>query len=125
MMRDQKLWTWHLIAGLAIFVLLGLHMGIMHLDATLGVANPAGGHPVDWDNVFARSRSVGFALSYILLLGTALFHGLYGLRTIIVELGLGVGARGAVGKILLVLGIALFIIGSWAAWASYQLASAA
>jgi succinate dehydrogenase / fumarate reductase membrane anchor subunit len=125
MMRDQKLWTWHLIAGLAIFVLLGLHMSIMHLDASLGIANPAGGHPIDWTNVIARARSVGFALSYILLLGAALFHGLYGLRTIIFEVGLGTASRGAVGKALFALGIALFIIGTWAAWASYQLARAA
>lgn len=125
MMRDQKLWTWHLLAGLAIFVLLGLHMGIMHLDAALGIFNPADGHPIDWANVTARAQSLGFALTYVLLLGTALFHGLYGLRNIICELGLGPFARTAVSRTFLVLGIALFIIGSWAAWTSYQLASTA
>jgi succinate dehydrogenase/fumarate reductase cytochrome b subunit len=123
MMRDQTLWTWHLIAGLVILVLLGLHMGIMHLDTALGIFNPEGGHPIDWENVLARAQSLGFAISYILLLGAALFHGFYGLRNILLEAG--IGARRAVGRSLFVLGIALFLLGTWAAWASYQLASSA
>lgn len=125
MMRDQKLWTWHLMAGLAVLVLLSLHMGIMHLDAALGLFNPAGGHPVDWENVVARAQSLGFAMSYVLLLGAALFHGFYGLRNILFELGLGRAARTAVGRLLLIAGVALFFFGTWAAWTSYQVASAA
>jgi succinate dehydrogenase / fumarate reductase membrane anchor subunit len=125
MLRDQTLWTWHLIAGFVILVLLGLHMGIMHLDAALGIFNPAGDHPIDWENVAARSQSLGFAISYILLLGAALFHGFYGLRNIAFETGLGGGARRTVSWALLTLGIALFILGTWAAWTSYQIASSA
>ena len=124
MMRDQKLWTWHLIAGLLVFILLGLHMGIMHLDASLGIFNPADGHPIDWANVVARARAVGFTVTYVLLLGAALFHGLYGFRNILFELGLGSGPRSLTSRGLLVLGVALFILGTWAAWASYQLANA-
>ncbi len=56
-MRDQGLWTWHIISGLVILILLGLHMGIMHLDYVLGIFNPAGGHPIDWANVVARGKS--------------------------------------------------------------------
>mgnify|MGYP001823660378 CR=1 FL=1 len=123
MMRDQKLWTWHLMAGLVILVLLGLHMGIMHLDALLGIFNPADGHAIDWENVSARARSLGFAVSYILLLGAALFHGFYGLRNILFELGLEPAARRLASRSLLVLGIILFIFGTWAAWTSHQLAS--
>jgi len=86
MIRDRKLWTWHVAAGLMILVLLGLHMAIMHLDSLLGLFNPAGGQPIDWDNVLARSQSLFFTATYILLLGAALFHGLYGLRNILFEL---------------------------------------
>lgn len=125
MMRDQKLWTWHLLAGLVILVLLGLHMTIMHLDQALGIFNPASDHAVDWANVAARAGSLGFAVSYILLLGTALFHGLYGLRNILFETGLGASARRAVSLGLAALGVALFIFGTWAAWASFQLAAGA
>ena len=125
MIRDQKLWTWHLLAGLAVLVLLGLHMGIMHLDAALGLFNPAGGHPIDWENVIARAKSFGFAASYILLLGAALFHGFYGFRSILFELGLRPATKTAVSRILLAVGFALFLYGTWAAWASYQMATAA
>jgi succinate dehydrogenase / fumarate reductase membrane anchor subunit len=121
-MRDQSLWTWHLFAGLVILVLLTLHMAIMHLDALLGIFNTAGGHPIEWANVVARAQSVGFAVTYVLLLGAALFHGLYGLRNILFELGLGAGAKGAVSWVLMALGLALFVLGTWAAWAGYRLA---
>ena len=57
MIRDQKLWTWHLAAGLLILVLLGLHMAIMHLDAVLGLFNPAGGHPIDWAMLWLVARA--------------------------------------------------------------------
>ena len=124
-MRDQTLWTWHVIAGLVILVLLGLHMGIMHLDSALGIFNPEGGHAIDWENVTARAKSLGFAISYVVLLGAALFHGFYGFRNILFETGLGPAARKVVSRSLLALGVALFILGTWAAWASYQLASSA
>ena len=30
-MRETRYWTWHMLAGVVIFFLLGLHMLIMHL----------------------------------------------------------------------------------------------
>jgi len=122
MMRDQKLWTWHVLAGLVILVLLGLHMIVMHLDAIVGVLNPAGGTPVDWGNVVARAQSAFFAATYVLLLGAALFHGLYGLRNILFELNPPPGLKRAIGGLLLLVGLSLFVYGSWAAVESLRLA---
>jgi len=122
-MRDQKLWTWHLAAGAIILVLLGLHMTIMHLDALLGIFNPAGGHPIDWANVVARGQSLAFTLTYILLLGAALFHGLYGLRNILFELDPALPLKKALSWVLLLVGVGLFIFGTWAAWVGHQVAS--
>jgi len=124
MMRDQKLWTWHLAAGAVILILLGLHMGIMHLNAVLGIFNAPGTHPVDWANVVARGRSAAFMVSYILLLGAALFHGLYGLRNILIELDPARWLKRAIGVVLLVGGIGLFALGTWAAIAGFSLAKA-
>jgi len=124
MMRDSKLWTWHLAAGAVIFVFLGLHMAVMHLNTILGILNPAGGSPVDWANVVARAKSVFFAVTYVVLLGAALFHGLYGLRNILLELGPARWLRTAIGVVLLVGGIGLFVLGTWAAFASLALARA-
>ncbi len=122
-MRDQKLWTWHLAAGAIILFLLGLHMAIMHLDALLGIFNPAGGHPIDWANVVARGQSLAFTLTYVLLLGAALFHGLYGLRNILFELDPAPPLKKALSWVLILVGVGLFIFGTWAAWVGHQVAS--
>jgi succinate dehydrogenase / fumarate reductase membrane anchor subunit len=121
-MQDQKLWTWHLAAGLVILVLLGLHMAIMHLDAALGIFNPSGGHPIDWANVVARGQTVFFSVTYVLLLGVALFHGLYGLRNILLELAPGPGLKTVISWLLIIAGVALFVLGTWAAWAAHRVA---
>ena len=120
MIRDHKLWTWHIAAGILILVLLGLHMAIMHLDALLGIFNPYGGHPIDWQNVAARSQSLFFMVTYVLLLGAALFHGFYGLRNILFELDPAAPLRQSINWVLILVGLGLFIVGSWAAWTSFQ-----
>ena len=122
-MRDQTLWTWHLGAGALIAVLLGMHMGIMHLDVILGWFNPAGGHAIAWDNVVARAKSAGFMVSYVLLLGAALFHGFYGLRNILFELNPRRGLKQAITTVLILGGAFLFGLGTWSAIASFQQAA--
>ena len=104
-MRDRTLWTWHIGAGVVILVLLGLHMAIMHLDATLGIFSAAGGEPVEWESVAARAPSVFFTVTYVLLLGAALYHGLYGLRNILLELNPGAGLRRTINVGLLLVGV--------------------
>jgi succinate dehydrogenase hydrophobic anchor subunit len=121
-MREQKLWTWHLICGVVIAVFLGLHMVIMHLESTVGAFNPAGEHPVSWGNVMARGKSIFFLASYILLLGAALYHGLYGLRNILFELSPPAGLKKLFSALLLLGGLLLFGLGTWVAIMSFQLA---
>ncbi len=124
MTRDGKLWTWHVLAGVVIFVFLGLHMLIMHLDDVIRIAswNPAGGHPIDWANVVARGKMIFFPITYTVLLGAALFHGLYGLKNILFELNLGAAFKRTVALVLLLLGAGLFVYGTWAAFAATALA---
>jgi succinate dehydrogenase / fumarate reductase membrane anchor subunit len=109
-------------AGVVILVFLALHMIIMHLDASVGIFNPEGGHPIDWANVVARGKSLFFAVTYVVLLGAALFHGLYGLRNILFELNPPAGLRAALNWLLILGGVALFVVGTWAAWAGHTLA---
>jgi succinate dehydrogenase hydrophobic anchor subunit len=126
MMRDQKLWTWHLAAGVVILVFLGIHMTVMHLNIAIPLKglNPAGGHPIDWANVVARGKSTFFMVTYVVLLGAALFHGLYGLRNILFELDPAHWLKRTISAILLVGGIGLFVLGTWAAIAGSSLAKA-
>jgi succinate dehydrogenase / fumarate reductase membrane anchor subunit len=124
-MREQRLWAWHLGAGAVILVLLGLHMTVMHLDEIVRVCNPAPGKPVDWANVVARGKSLFFLVSYVILLGAALFHGFYGLRNILFELHPGTGVKKALNGLLVVAGLVLFVVGTWAAWAGFTVARGA
>ncbi len=114
-MRDRTLWTFHVAAGLVILLALGVHMAIMHLDATLGVFATPGAHPVDWASVVARTKAAAFTVTYVVMLGAALFHGLYGLRNILRELGPQPRLARAVDTGLSVLGLALFAFGTWVA----------
>ena len=121
-MRDQRLWTWHVLAGLVILALLGLHMAVMHLDTLLGWFNPDGMKPIAWASVIERARMGFFTVSYVVLLGAALFHGLYGLRNILFELGPGRALKGLISVVLALGGAGLFVFGAWAAWAAGALA---
>jgi succinate dehydrogenase hydrophobic anchor subunit len=122
--NNTRLWTWHIFSGLIILVLLGMHMVGMHLNDVLHLEsfNPAGENPIAWANVVARAREIGTVVVYILLLATALYHGFYGLRNILLELSPSEIMTGFINKFLLVAGIVLFVFGSWAAIASFNLA---
>jgi succinate dehydrogenase/fumarate reductase cytochrome b subunit len=117
-MRDRTLWTWHIGAGLVILVLLGLHMTIMHLSATLGFLGAADAEPTEWASVAARAGSLFFTVTYVVLLGAALYHGFYGFRNILMELNPGRTLRTVINVGLSVVGLALFVIGTWAALAA-------
>lgn len=120
-MRASTLWFWHIVAGAVILILLSVHMAIMHLNdimTFLGIHNES---PVDAASVFARSRQAFFMITYILLLGAALFHGLYGFRTIVLELTLSQRFEKVLTAVLVLAGLALFVYGTYAAIAIYQM----
>ena len=123
-MRETKYWTWHMAAGAVILVLLGLHMLIMHMGGITGWFSPRGGESVSMENSMARDGMLFFTVTYILLLGVALYHGLYGLRTILFELTLKPAAEKAVSVFLLIVGLGLFGLGTWAAIGAHALALA-
>ena len=118
-MREAQFWTWHVLAGVVILVLGGMHMITMHLDGLWGLFSPFGGSAIAWDNVAERSRQIIFPILYILLLGVALFHGFYGLRNILFELGCGKGVRSLINFVLVAGGLVLFAYGTWAAIAAH------
>ena len=113
-MRETAFWTWHMLAGVLILLLLGLHMTIMHLDVIMGWLLTLGGSPVAWDNVITRSKMVIFIVIYTLLLGAGLYHGLYGFRTILFELSPPKKLKAAINIVFWCSGLILFGIGTCA-----------
>lgn len=124
-MRETKFWTWHMAAGVVILFLLGLHMLIMHIGGITHLFAPFGGEAVSKSNSLFRDGRMFFTVSYILLLGVALYHGLYGLRTILFELTLSRVTEQVISAILLVLGLGLFGLGTWAAITVHAIANTA
>jgi succinate dehydrogenase / fumarate reductase membrane anchor subunit len=121
-MRETKYWTWHMAAGVVILFLLGLHMLIMHVGAITHLFVPYAGEAVSKSNSLFRDGKLFFTVTYILLLGVALYHGLYGLRTILFELTLKPAVEKVTTLVLLVAGLGLFGLGTWAAITVHALA---
>lgn len=119
-MRESRLWFWHILTAVVILLLLGLHMGTMHLSELLHKTGIGSGDPVGTAQVFERSRQAIYMVTYILLLGAGLFHGLYGLRSIFFELSLSKTIEKTIGGILAVAGIALFLYGGYVAVVVFQ-----
>lgn len=119
-MRETAYWTWFIIAAIVILIFAGLHMVVMHLSV-LGVFNPEGGAVTNWGNVAFRSQHQFLAFTYIILLGAALYHGLYGLRTIVFELGPKKSFQDTFTVLLWIVGLVLFAIGTYAAIAAKSL----
>jgi succinate dehydrogenase hydrophobic anchor subunit len=120
-MRESTLWFWHLIAGAVILALLGLHMAIMHLDNILIALGLQSADPIEAAVVFARSKQAFFMITYIVLLGAALYHGLYGLRTMLFELCSSKIWQKLLTWIFILGGLALFVYGAYVAIYLYNL----
>jgi succinate dehydrogenase/fumarate reductase cytochrome b subunit len=123
-MRETKYWTWHMAAGVVILFLLGLHMLIMHMGGITHLFAPHGGEAISKENSLFRDGRLFFTITYILLLGVALYHGLYGLRTILFELTLKPAAEKAITWVFLIAGLGLFGLGAWAAVTAHAIALA-
>jgi succinate dehydrogenase hydrophobic anchor subunit len=118
--NETRNWTWHIITAIVILVLLGLHMLVMHLDDLVGWFL-AGETAISWGSVLARSKSTFFATTYVVLLAAALYHGLYGLRTILLELSIGPRGQKALTVLFWIGGVGLFGLGTLGTIAAYAL----
>jgi succinate dehydrogenase / fumarate reductase membrane anchor subunit len=102
-----------------IFFLLSLHMLSTHIGGLTGVfVENRAEDAISPANSQARDASLFFTVTYIVLLAAALYHGLYGLRTILLELSLKPAVERAVTVVLVVVGIGILGFGAWAAIAA-------
>lgn len=111
-MRGTRLWMLSIGAALVVLVLLGIHMAMMHLDGLLASVVPAWAAPLRWPPTLARARSLAFSAGYLLLLTTALYHGFYGLRTLLLELDRGPAWERGITVACWLVGGALWAFGS-------------
>jgi succinate dehydrogenase / fumarate reductase membrane anchor subunit len=120
-MKESSKWTLHVGAGVLILVLLGLHMLTMHMQTALEWVGLGTERVTSFESVAERGKQVSYMVIYILLLGAALYHGLYGLRNIALEVLPGRGAEKAVGGLLTVVGLAFFVLGTYAAITAFTM----
>jgi succinate dehydrogenase / fumarate reductase membrane anchor subunit len=123
-MNGTKYWTWHMAAGVVILFVLGLHMLVMHMGGVTHLFAPYGDDADSLKNSLFRDGRLFFTVTYILLLAVALYHGLYGLRTMLFELTLKPVAEKTITVVLVLVGLGLFGLGTWAAVAAHGIALA-
>ena len=107
-----KYWLINAACAVVVLLLLGMHMAGIHLDDVMALIFGSNTEPLSWAQVNARGTSTFMTVSYILLLGTALFHGFYGLHTILTEFWPGPRASRVVLFGCWAAGIVLFLTGS-------------
>lgn len=96
MQRSVGLWLLQRITAVLLVVLLGLHLWLSNFS-------------VNW---VASVR----ALIDLTLLGLALFHGLNGVRAIVLDFGVGPQGRRYLSVSLVMLGFSAFLFGVYGFW---------
>ena len=112
-MRTTRFHLLHILAGVLIAVLLGIHMVRLHLDAILEFFGVDSNDPTSWPSMIDRASQGIWAALYITLLAVALYHALYGLRGIILELTPSAKAGRIITGSFIVIGIAVFGWGTY------------
>ena len=112
-MRGRYLWLLQLVTGVLIAALLGIHMVSIHLNDILSFFGVDATEPVAWEPMIDRASQGIWAGLYIALLAFVLYHGINGLRGIILEVIPSARAERIINRVLLVFGIIVFIGGTY------------
>ena len=112
-MRTTRFHLLHMLTGVLIAVLLGIHVVILHLDAILGFFGVRVIESTTWQSMIDRASQGIWAGLYIALLAFVLYHALYGLRGIILEVTSSVKTERIVTWAFIIIGIITFIWGTY------------
>ncbi len=118
-MRQSYFRILQLITGVAVFFLIAAHVTALRLDDFAGFFGVNIEEPTSWGSVMDRASSLGWASFYILLLAVAIYHGLYGLRVILMELPLPPVIARSLGYIMMGIGVVVFGYGTFIALNAY------
>ena len=97
-MRETRLKILQYVTGVGLFIIAGYHLWFSHLS---------GDDVTSWESVTERAQSAGWLAFYILILVFGIYHGLHGLRTIVLELSLPDSAAKTLDWVLLAVGLAI------------------
>ena len=109
-MLKTRLHLLFLFSAIAIAVLLGIHVAIQHLNNVLATGEA---DPTAWAPMIGRSVQGAWVGLYIALLAFGLYHALYGLRGIILEVTTSSKTMRVVNWLFIIGGIVIFIWGSY------------
>jgi len=112
-MGRTRLHILHMFTGVLIASLLGIHMVILHLDAVLRFFGATTTDPTSWGSMIARASQGIWVALYIALLAFLLYHALYGLRGVILEVTTSAKTERIITWSFIIIGIIVFIWGAY------------
>lgn len=101
-------WLWQVITGVALVLLLGLHLIANHFVARGGLRNFA--------DVVAYLRTPVILVLEVLFLIIVTSHAMLGIRAILIDFGLSNRTEKLVSQVLTVVGILTVGYGLWLTW---------
>ena len=117
-MRESTLWLLHILTAVILVAAVGVHLSTF--SSIMGQGFDRG---LEWVNVVARGRNPFYAALYLVFLGAALYHGLYGLRSIILEVTRSPVIARLASVTLTALGVAAYLYGAYGVLVSLTLAA--
>jgi succinate dehydrogenase cytochrome b556 subunit len=109
--KASSSWLWQVFTGVALVILLGLHIIAQHFIVKGGLR--------DFADVLAYLRSPIFLVLELLFLVVVATHALLGVRAILMDLGLSERAEKRLSQALTVVGVLTVYYGLWLTWPSF------
>ncbi len=103
-MRNTFLWFLQLVTGVLIAVFLGIHVVTQHLSSI---------DQTTWPLMIGRATEGIWVFLYVALLAVGLYHGINGLRGIILEVTTSARTARIITGILIAIGVIFFIGGTF------------
>lgn len=113
-MRESRFWILSLASSGLVGVLLVLHFALMHFAPLF--YNQTIEQARSFPELLARGRDVLQMVVYILFLAFALYHGLYGLRGVMLELPAFRRRERSLSGGLFLIGAVFFAYGAYVTW---------
>ena len=115
-MRESTLWLIFIVCAIILIITASLHL--MTFSSITGTGYNLA---LIYSSVVERSTNIFYTTLYIVFLGAALFHGLYGIRRILIELIMGKTIQRFISYFVLLMGVIAFVYGAYVVVISYMI----